>query len=537
MENKLNILSKNLLDVFMLQYEVKRNKNSVIVKENVYVDSSKANEVYKYLAIDIPQLEVKDDYKELAKTKNRAGVTLVNFLNQSNNILEILKEFRDDLTDLKKINTIYEKIKSIWKKYDIKINENIWKFLQELLNGNYYEWIMEFCHIFLEKINLKEDEFHKTQKTLEEILNINEYKNKYKYEYYYYMKIVEKENVNDLINLLKCVMEVLGLENEIFSINEIAIFLLSIIENEINGTYNKDTIFENYLFFKIQLELVKNKLKNVFEYEDDKKNKNIFLSEFLSYIFNNFYNDFFEASNNNFSRLYDNLLKRKKFDNGNNTYYDKLYKYMEEKRKYRYKGFEHLEILQEDEKNKSEYQPFSLKEMIILFIDSMIEDIEFMQKNYAEDNLSVELPFIKYIISDDTNSYQINCLKDLFFVSKYYVKKSNKRIGKCSVCGRYYVIEGKNKENCNRLYKNGKTCVQWAKNHSRDGNSIKKQIEKEIKNIKDMIIKRGGELYKIETEIEFLKNAYGETEETLNLIKRKHEELKLKYESSKSSEK
>ena len=232
-----------------------------------------------------------------------------------------------------------------------------------------------------------------------------------------------------------------------------------------------------------------------------------------------------ESANNNYYKDFEKDIISKKLNNKYNTYYNKLYEYMlsNKEPKYDLNGI-----------RQEKYSDFSLRNMVKLFVESVLEEINYMIENYYSEDLDLDLDInikpTNQVIKEEKYRHKITCFKELFISSKYYISISGKYLKKCKICMRYFVTETGNKTLCKRIYKNGLTCSQLGNKYSTAGNSLEKQIKSELKSIKNMLDRRGDLDFfsTLETEFSINIEKYGDSDKVLKWLQEKHEELKKK---------
>ena len=142
------------------------------------------------------------------------------------------------------------------------------------------------------------------------------------------------------------------------------------------------------------------------------------------------------------------------------------------------------------ENNSNETVIITGRKIFILFLISLVQDIEFIINNCEKD--IIEIPEIYKV-----DKYEIRTLKDLFYISKYHIQKSNKRIKRCRICGKYFVTKGNKTTEvyCRRKYKNKKyTCQELGTRSKRRVDNftadLKADIKDELNRITSMLRKQ-----------------------------------------------
>lgn len=165
-------------------------------------------------------------------------------------------------------------------------------------------------------------------------------------------------------------------------------------------------------------------------------------------------------------------------------YFDEMYSYLSK-------------IINRTLKRSEWFKDFSEREMIIIFLKSIIGDIDFITTN-CEKEIDIFPPEAK------REKCKIETLTDLFYASKYHIhlKKKNK-LKKCENCNKYFITKNTSIEiYCRRKYKNNKyTCCEYrSKNYrSVDRKKMKDNLNlrQNISNEKNKIRTRLGRRDKI----------------------------------------
>ena len=371
---------------------------------NIYHNNSNAK---------IEAIDNSDIFGEDRKRKNNIiGTSLVNILNVSKALLEVLAEYMNLVNRLDKnmLENIYTNILKLCDKYHLQNIDTkdfeiyyyeIWdvinnsdkgifnlKFLKQLINENTKT-------ILLYAIEDKDTSKLKIRQQILSFL-LELYSNKSTYS--------------------------LGSQDIFFIYN--VIIKSSNKKNLLLDTYNA-ILFE--LLSDLKLDII-SKLKQT--------NKH-----FITVLFDHFYDDY----NKIYSKKDKTILKyhmRLLFNNNtnsSNTYHELMFSYYSNTN--RFKNINTLPV-----------------DSVTIFIKSLISDIEFLKNSVSDEKVisHVKLPTadITYAKPDDTyiNSkyrvytYNPTCLKDLFFVSMYHILLDNRALLKCKVCDKYFISETRNNE-------------------------------------------------------------------------------------------
>ena len=164
--------------------------------------------------------------------------------------------------------------------------------------------------------------------------------------------------------------------------------------------------------------------------------------------------------------LYDYLQNCNENKN-NSKYFDEMYNYLSEikdRTVERYRWFEN----------------FSEKKMVLIFLNSIIEDIDFIINNCENkiDNFPQEAK---------NEKCKISTLTDLFYISKYHIQLKNKhKLKKCQNCKKYFITKNTSVEiYCRRKYKNNKyTCCEYR---SKNYRSVDRKKMKDNLNLRQNI--------------------------------------------------
>ena len=241
------------------------------------------------------------------------------------------------------------------------------------------------------------------------------------------------------------------------------------------------------------------------------------LSVIIYKVFTNFKDDYQNMDLYKFMEDY-----KSKKDRSN--YYSEMYKYLNK-------------IINRTVERSKWFSKFSKKEMITIFIKSLILDIDFMILNSEK---SIE----KYPPNTNSDNCRIETLLDLFYVSKYHIQISRKELKICKNCNKYFITKFKrNEKYCRRKVKGYKyTCSELASKNYRgksEYSNKRKDLSKAENKIYSMLRQRDKRKGTKDLEIfknkqksiyeEFKNNSNTEVEESqkkIDWINEEHEKLK-----------
>lgn len=128
------------------------------------------------------------------------------------------------------------------------------------------------------------------------------------------------------------------------------------------------------------------------------------------------------------------------------------------------------------------FEKISETEIVKIFIQSLIEDINFIQEN-------CELDVENFLQKAKSDECPIETLIDLFYWSKYHIHIAKKKLKICKQCGKYFITKSKCSEvYCRRKYKNQKyTCNEYNNKGYRQTTSDTRDLKKDISNKKNTI--------------------------------------------------
>lgn len=462
---------------------------------------------------------VQDDHNEKGSI-NKVGTTIVNLLNASDDVLLTLKQFLSALENFnfEEVKQICLKISGIIDKYNLRtynvknITDTIYMLYNAIIDASIYKKYKE---------NISIHEKYKGN-----ISNLEK-------ELYYLIKddVKDKEDYDRLILCDEFLEEIYSLKNNYMGKLDLIMLVDVMLHNEVD--------LEKDFFHQILLNIVEKLEKNL------RKTFNIPLRRLLQQIFKQFYNDFKtvddDTSLNKLLKNNEEKLEQKPYNN----YYKELDTYL---------SILENNSINEIKKIKSshitnnhlpkKFEQFTYKDMAIVFVTSLINDIEFMQNNYQEPN--TELKYYTAIKSkENTYIYEISSWRELFYVSKFHIQKNKTYLKRCATCGQIFIAEKPNRDNnCQRkCASNPKyTCREYALVCFRNGNKNTSKISKISNNIGAYMrkIHKEGKInsetfLKETTNCKNIRNSNELTEEEkIEKLNKLHEELKNRYGKGKN---
>lgn len=418
-----------------IQFEIDKKRHGI---ERMLLINSMPTDLVSKNNIEI-EYEVVDDYnEEIIKGDNtaRIGITLTNFMNKIDKIYPVLNEYSNLIKDfdISKMQELYTNIESIIKDFNLeqsKLDYNVSQALLEIhqLMARTDEEELKSCKQIIQEISQEENPNEEISHVFEFVKRIFDLKNK-NYHYYSYS------------NLIWITSEILNKD--------------------------EDTMQQNYNY--LLLELIKKLEQKI------KVKVNEPLKVLVYQIFKIFYDDFRCASNPKnllqfFVKIKNNMEKYPY-----NTYYKNIYKYLS--------NIEDKKVSDMEER----FEKFSLQEMSKIFVDTLLEDISYILENYI--NVPDTITNTN-MLSKKIYKYELSSFNELFYISRYYIKKDGNNLTKCNLCGKYFITQGKiDEEHCRRIYKKKLNCCEYSNFNARKSNSLDSRISKEKNNIKTMLRKQ-----------------------------------------------
>ena len=448
----------------ILDFKIEKVKEGI---EEIYIKNNPIDNDFMLAGLDEEEKKkikiiekknfiIKDDYGD-AGGNNRIGTTLTNLLNKSDDILIILEKY---------INLIKETQKEQIKEICIQISNLINKFKLKKLDINKVLYLMYEMYNVTDNIKLikyaKEDKGLLMNKEI-----IIQYENIKKSQYFTII-----DNFLDELYLLE--------EENIDKIDLIT--LVDIILNQSNGLLET--------FYKELLLKTTKKMEN-----ELKKCLNLPLQYLLQQIFNVFYKDYnsLNKDENNLLEFWKNIHERYR-QRPYNTYYRETLKYMNnlyDKSINRIK--EVKKMPKRDIELPKKFEEFSYNDITSIFVESLIYDMKFMIENYEQNEENKEgkkfldftnIPLMKS--PNDTSTYEIFSLNELFYVSMYYILENKTTLKRCKTCNKIFIAKKPNRDkNCQRKCpeNNKYTCREYADKNYRKG----KETENEVSRISNKI--------------------------------------------------
>lgn len=487
------ILKGNVItgdEKLFLQFELGKKKQGI---EKLFLeDSISANNLQQSEnnSIKIGYV-IKDDYDEKivkGDSAARIGTTLVNLMNARDKISPMLIKYYNLIQnfDINTVQEIYTDIGAIINEFKLKELKTDYEIDEALLE-------------IYQKIATKDDEELKSCKQLIQTLSAERYADK------------------DFLYILKFIEKLFGIKNNNnYNYYNRSDFIW--IATEILGN-NEDDIQAEYNF------LLLNVVKELEKRLTQKLKENEALKSLIGKIFRNFYNDYnFASDPNNLYSLLENIRSSMQ-NNPYNPYYKNMYEYIS-----------NLENKKADT-ILERFEKFSLKEMSKIFVETLIEDIDYISSNYNDVS---EATTNAIIISKNTYKYEISSFYELFHISKYYIKEDGNNLKACNLCGKYFITQGKvTEQHCRRMYTKKLNCSEYVNYNTRKSNSSGSQCSKELNRIKAMLRKRDSvnktdELVKFNEKLRNKKTEIKANESTpakiymklLDWLKEEHKELK-----------
>ena len=279
---------------------------------------------------------------------------------------------------------------------------------------------------------------------------------------YYILQDIKNNTDSNIITQAENILDKIRIyENEYVKEYDLISLLEIIIE---------DNCCEEYWLKYILLNICKKLEKDLMKLLNDT------LKILVKIIFNNFYNDI-EMINKlqiNFGKeqgIYEfqRHIQQKYENDLNNTFYEYINNYL---LKIEDESIEKINEMKKKQKypiKKNKFDEFSYKEITILFIKSLISNINFIKDNFDKEIDIKNMPVVYF--KESSSTYSISSLKELFILTKNYLNENKTFIKKCDICNRYFISQNHLKEKyCNNIYKGKLTCKEYAKSNYRKYN-------------------------------------------------------------------
>lgn len=404
-------------------FEMKKSKSG---KETIYKHTPTINEIAKNIETDYEEITVTDlwEEKRKGKTDSIIGTSIVNILNASNTIKKLFQEYKLKIKEIhpKILEESYNQVIDIKKKYGLdRMNKDS---------------VLELYYEIDSEINEKSEYYMIKQDRLissrEIIKQIKSNKNQEYNLMYNFLKEVYTLDLEEKLGFSgQCSLIIDILENK--NINTQFLFLSAVEDNlemlmkDIEKLIGKNAVFINNSIYKFIVDLQ---------------------------------TTYFYIGSELYKTEKYNILYKYQFEQPNNTFYNNMRIYLENK---------------PDENSKN-----FIYDIVIIFIDSLVFDIEYIKseidKQYIKNNTiknlinvidpnfnSTELPRVQIDYKTVKEnfygeklktpkpipfrySYYITTLLELYAVTKYHLYLDNREIHKCKNCGKYFITDTKNSE-------------------------------------------------------------------------------------------
>ena len=407
-----------------ITFEMGKLKNG---KETIYKHTPTLSEIAKGTETDYEEIKVTDIWKEKrkGKTDSIVGTSIVNILNASNILKKFLKEYKVEIEKIhpNKIEELYNYIVVLKEKYN----------LNEIDNNA----ILELYYKITDEISAKQEYYMFNEDKIISSKNILEQ-----------LKPSENKEYNSMFNFLK---EVYSLDiEEILGFSGQNSLICDILENKINKYTSMQTLFSTVI-----VDSLRKLMNNIKELIGDYA---VFINISIYKFLIDLQNVYIFRESELYKMQKYNILYNYQFEQPNNTFYNKMRTYLEN--------------------NADENSTSFIYDITIIFINSLISDIEYIKfeidKKYLKDNnvtklinaLSFnesELPRVLIDYRTVTKnfygeklktpksvpymySYYITTLLELYDVSIYHLHLDNRELHKCKNCSRYFITDTKNSE-------------------------------------------------------------------------------------------
>lgn len=405
-------------------FEMGKLKNG---KETIYKHTPTLNEISKNIETDYEEVKVADIWKEKrkGKTDSIVGTSIVNILNASNALKKLFKEYKIKIDKIhpSKIEEIYNHIIVLTEKYNLnKMSKNA---------------RLELYYKLDDEISAKQEYYMFNEDKIVSNRNILGQ-----------LKLSESKEYNSMYNFLK---EVYSLDiEEILGFSGQNSLICEILEDKISKYTTIQTLFSTAMG-----DILKMLINEIEELIGD---YGVFINVSIYKFLIDLQNMYIFRESELYKMQKYNILYNYQFEQPNNTFYNKMRTYLENNA---------------DENSKS-----FIYDITIIFIDSLVADIEYIKfqidKKYFKDNdmkkliecinlNEPELPRVvidyrivtKNFYGEDLKnpksvpylySYYITTLLELYAVSIYHLHLDNRELHKCKNCGRYFITDTKNSE-------------------------------------------------------------------------------------------
>lgn len=404
-------------------FEMGKSKNG---KETIYKHTPTLNEIAKDIETNYEEITVTDLWKEKRKGKTDSiiGTSIVNILNASNTLKKLFQEYKLLIREIhpKILEELYNQVIEIKKKYGLdKLNKD---YVLEL----YYKIDSEINEK-VEYYMFKEDRLVNSKEIIKQI------------------KSSEDKEYNLMYNFLKEVYS-LDIEEKLGFSGQCSL-IINILEN-------KD-IAINFLFSSAVVDNLEMLMSDI---EKLIGNNAVFINNSIYKFIVDLQTTYFYIGSELYKTEKYNILYKYQFEQPNNTFYNDMRIYLENK---------------PDENSKN-----FIYDIVIIFIDSLVFDIEHIKfeinKQYIKDNTvknlinaidsnfnTTELPRVQIDYETVTENfygeklknpksipfryeYYITTLLELYAVTIYHLYLDNRELHKCKNCGKYFVTDTKNSE-------------------------------------------------------------------------------------------
>lgn len=494
-------------------FEMGKSKSG---KETIYKHTPTLNEIAKDIETDYEEITITDLWgeKRKGKTDSIIGISIVNILNASNTLKKLFQEYKLLIKEIHPniLEELYNQVIEIKKKYKLdKLNKDS---------------VLELYYKIDSKINEKAEYYmFKENKSVSNKEIIKE------------IKSSEDKEYNLMYNFLKEVYS-LDIEEKLGFSGQCSL-IIDILENT--------DIAINFLFSSAVVDNLEMLMKDI---EKLIGNNAVFINNSIYKFIVDLQTTYFYIGSELYRTEKYNILYKYQFEQPNNTFYNNLRIYLENK----------------PDENSNNF----LYDIVMFFMNSLISDMESIKfeidKHYIKNNImksfinaispdfdNTELPrvLIEYQTITENHygeklktiksvpykyAYYITTLLELYAVTKYHLYLDNREIHKCKNCERYFITDTKNSEIfCKRIdpkYKGSKRryCFEIGQQENKSQNiENTKKLHHTLYNRF-----RNNEEYR-ETEFPKYMKEYKEIKEKLKrgeITKRQYEKFFDKYDKN-----